>query len=203
MPDVVVYRGRGHVRAILAVVIVAATLGGGVAYGLDGRGPLADPLVELGLAEAPPVRIPSTWEPIGSSEAGFVAAVPQGVEPLDAPFVGGSAQVGENAAVTAFATDFGLGPDGMAPYRSAEGLRELADRFADLLAFGEQVVYNELVPAEGWAVDTVYVKGEDTTRARFHLARGRLHLLITSGPDSATAVLDEAHRRLLAGFRLD
>lgn len=205
MPEHVQYRGRrtGGRRKLVVVFLVLALLAVGVVVGLDGRGPLAGPLVDAGLAEPPAVRIPAAWVRVSSDEGGFRAALPRGAEPLGDGLVGYTTSVGEGAALTVFSTDFDLGP-AMEQYRSADGLAELVDRFSATFALGDEIVRRDVRSAEGWSTDAVFVAaGEVTTRARFHLARDRFHVLTTSGPDSAMDELDEAHPKMLSEFQLD
>jgi len=205
MPERVQYRVRrkGGRRTAVVALAVLALLAGGVLAGLDGRGPLAGPMVEAGVASPPAVRIPAAWVGVTSEEGGFRAALPQGAQPLGEGLVGYSTAVGERAALTVFSTDFDLGP-GMAQYRSAAGLDELVERFSVAFALGHELVRRDVRAAEGWATDAVFVTDDGvTTRARFHLARDRFHVLTTSGPDAAMGPLDEAHPRMLSEFRLD
>lgn len=206
MPAHVQYRERGRRgrRNLVVALVALVLLSAGVVFGLDGRGPLAGPMVEAGLAEPPAVRIPSSWVEVTSEAGRFRAALPHGAEPLDEGLAGYSTRVGEGAALTVFSTDFDLGPVGMEPYRSTDGVDELVDRLSVTFGLGDEVVRREVRAAEGWATDAVYVTDDGvTTRARFHLARDRLHVLTTTGPDSAMDELDEAHPRMLSEFRLE
>lgn len=206
MPEHVQYRNRRRggrrtlVMALAALVLLVAV----VVVGLDGRGPLAGPMVEAGLAEPPAVRIPTHWVGVSSDEGGFRAALPQGAEALGEGLAGYSTPVGDRAALTVFSTDFDLGPAGMEPYRSSAGVDELVDRYTATFGLGDEMVRREARAAEGWATDAVYVTDDGvTTRARFHLARDRFYVLTTSGPDSAMDQLDGAHPRMLSEFRLE
>lgn len=206
MPEHLEYRQRrSGRRGRLAVALVAlGALVAGVVVGLDGRGPFAEPLVSAGLIAPPAVRIPSSWVEVSPDGGGFVAALPQGAKPLGEDLVGYTVPVGERAALTVFSTDFDLGPSGMAAYGSAGGLDELIDRFTAVVGVGEEIVRREVRAAEGWASDAVYVSDDGvTTRARFHLARGRFHGVVTAGPDEAMDQLDAVHPQLLSEFRLE
>lgn len=204
MPDRVQYRRphRPSAAKVLSAVAAVALLAAGVVVGLDGRGPLAEPMVRVGLAEEPTVRIPSTWVEVGSDDQGFVAALPAGADELGGEVVGYSTPVGADAAVSVLSTDAGLDAAALAARRSASGLDGLIDRVAATFSLGEELVRRDAPVAEGWAVDAVYVGDGTTTRVRFHLARDRLHVLATAGPDTAMDVLDGAHRTLLEQFRL-
>ncbi len=206
MPEHVQYRerGRGGRRNLVVALLALVLLSAGVVTGLDGRGPLAGPMVDAGFAEPPAVRIPAEWVGVSSDEGRFRAALPHGAEPLGEGLTGFSTRVGDGAALTVFSTDFDLGPAGMEPYRSTAGVDELVDRIGVTFGLGDEVVRREVRAAEGWATDAVYVTDDGvTTRARFHLARDRLHVLTTTGPDSAMDQLDEVHPRMLSEFRLE
>jgi hypothetical protein len=219
MPEQVRFRSRDGrrraVRAVAALAVVGAVVGGLVLLGVRGDGPLAEPLVSWGLVEPPLVELPEVWTLEHSASGSFRVVVPAGAENLDAPFdpadpskgafAGYAAPLGAEGNLLVIATDFGRGAEAMRAADSDAAFSELVTGFANLFSMGEASVVRPVPVADGRAADAVFVDEDagTTARARFHLGNGRFHAIVTSGPDAGAHELDEAHRRAVEGFHLE
>jgi hypothetical protein len=213
-PSEVRYRGRSSSgvsgRTVALVVVVLGVVGVLGAMALRGDGPLASMAVDLGLADPPAVVVPENWSTLTSTEGKFSVELPAGAVAHDAPvdpaapelgqMVGFRVPLGERGEMLALWTDFGLGPDRLRDIDDA-AFGAVVDQLIARSRLGEETVRRDGIVNTGRAVDSVLADGEDsTTRARFQLVGGRLHVLVTRGAEEGARDLDAAHQRLIAGF---
>lgn len=208
------YRGAGLSRELVrTLAILALALGALGVFGsmaLRGEGPLASTAVSLGLADPPDVEVPSAWSRTTVDEAAFDAELPVGSTEYERSVVAGAddlgvyrgrrVALGDAGEMLVMSTD--LGPAN-ARLRLADeaAFESIVDEVIARGDIGDEAVRRDVVVGTGRAVDSVLVEGHDSTaRVRFVHAGGRLHLLVTRGPDNATRLLDDAHARLIAGF---
>jgi len=201
---------RVAVRSIVALVVVAVLTGLG-AMAMRGEGPLASTFVSLGLADPPPVVVPSAWTRVTSTEGRFSAELPVGAversEPVDpadparGTYHGFEVELGDEGGIAVLSTDLGRDLDGL----DDAGFDLLVDRFLLEEELGVETVRRDVLVGVGRAKDSVVAapEGERASRIRFLLAGGRLHVLATHGPDEYSRKLDEAHARLIAGYAPD
>jgi hypothetical protein len=213
-PADVRYRGRSSsglpartVALLVVAVVVVGVLG---ALAVRGDGPFASAAIDLGLADAPAVVVPDAWSTLTSTEGKFRADLPAGavehkapVDPTDpvlGQMIGFRVPLGEGGEMLALWTDFGLGDDRLGRIDDAQ-LGAVVDQVILRADLGEETVRRDGIVDTGRAFDSVLANGDDaTTRVRFQLVGGRLHLLITRGVEDGARALNEAHARLIAGF---
>jgi hypothetical protein len=213
MPDVIRYRQpRVWVtpRTFLLLVPVAAIVVAVLAW--LGHGPLATQFEDWGIARTPPGELPAQWTPVVDKAGRFEASLPVGATdvfeyldpaaPANGGLLGKRFETASGISLESVWTDFALPPEAVeAAAATPAGLQELADRYAAVRLSGDRTVVRDAMVGEGRAIDTVYVDGDrGTTRARFVVVDGRLHALVTSGPDELSPELDAAHRRLLSSL---
>ena len=212
------YRTRsGAGRRVM--VVVALVLGGFavlVALALRGQGPLAEQVVDVGLVGAPVVSVPGAWVTASSERGGFSAAMPAGVQRLEAPFDPADPTAG---ALHGYRTQLGEGGSTLVDGGELGGRPELVRSATDdpaafsalvdwmvasmSTATATETVRRDVPVGNGRAVDLVVVDEAEgvTTRARYHLAGGHLLGVVTSGLDEGADRLDEVHARVLDSFR--
>jgi len=212
MPEEIRYRQPrvwATPRTLLLVVPVVAVIVAALAW--LGHGPLAGPFADWGIARTPPGVLPTEWVPVEDLAGRFEVSMPVGssdvfeyldpAAPTGGGLVGMRFETASGVLVESVWTDFALPPETLAAAANPAGLQELADRYAAVRLSGDRTVAREVVVPEGNAIDTVYVDGErGTSRVRFVLVDGRLHALVTAGPDELSPELDAAHQRLLASL---
>lgn len=203
------------------VVVVALVLGGLVVLvvlALRGQGPIADDLVDAGLIGAPVVSVPGAWVTASSERGGFSAAMPAGLQRLEAPFDpadptagalhGYRTQLGEGGSTQVVGWDLAGRPELV---RSATddpaAFSALVDWMVASMAAGTptatETVRRDVPVGNGRAVDLVVVDEAAgvTTRARYHLVGNDLLAVVTTGLDEGADRLDEVHARVLDSFR--
>lgn len=211
--------GRGRRVAgwmvVLGVLVTAAVVLGAMA--VRHQGPFADLAVDAGLIAPPLVDVPDRWA-LRESEAGrFEVVMPAGATPLDepvdpaAPAAGGTfgfeSSLGEGGSTAVVSTDMGQAAN-LAVMDDPVGFDALVDLVSSVVvqssASGTETVRRPVQVANGRAVDVVVVDDTEaiTTRARYVLAGGRLHAIITTGADEGAAALDEVHARVLDTFEI-
>ena len=197
-------------RTWALLIVVVGGLGALGFLAMRGDGPLASVAVDLRLADPPAVVVPEQWVTLTSTDGKFGAELPAGAVEYDAPvdaaapdlgqLRGFRVPLGERGEMLAVWTDFGLG---------AERLRNIDDPSFNAVVdevivrarLGEETVRRAGLVSTGRAVDSVLANGEhSTTRVRFQLVGGRLHLLITRGAEDGARELNEAHARLIESF---
>ena len=197
-------------RAIALLVVVLGAVGVLVVMALRGDGPLASVAVDLGLADPPAVVVPEQWVTLHSTDGNFGVEIPSGAKEHEAPvdaaapdlgqLRGFRVELGERGEMLALWTDFGLGGDRLRHIDDAS-FNAVVDEVIVRARLGEETVRRDGIVAAGRAVDSVLANGEDsTTRIRFQLVEGRLHLLMTRGSEDGARQLNEAHARLIEGF---
>lgn len=194
--DAPVRTGRWRRPVVVALVVVAAA-GALVVAGARDRGPLAVPLQELGLVEAPVVRVPGSWVAVSGQGGSWTAQLPAGARPVQESTAAGPA--------TGFRT--GVGRDAELAVLAAPmtgGFQESVRQLVEAGGLGEPTVLREVPDATGAEVlDAVLVLDDRiTTRARFVGRDGTFHALLTSGPDGGADALDRAHARLVESFSI-
>lgn len=220
MPTAVTYRtprGRRGGRGVVALVLLG--LAGGcvlVALALRGDGPLASPMIEIGLIEAPVVSVPGAWTAVSSELGGFRSAMPAGAQRIEAPLDpanpgagtlhGYETRLGEGGSTKVIGMDLGPQPDLVrAAAADAAAFSTLVDWTVAWSSGGDVVetVRREVPVGNGRAVDLVAVDESRgvTTRARYHLVGSRLLSVVTTGLDEGADRLDEVHSKVLESFR--
>ena len=208
------YRGSARSgvsgRTVVLLVMVLGALGVLGFLAMRGDGPLASVAVDLGLADPPAVVIPDDWATLTSTDGRFGVELPAGAVEHDAPvdptspdlgqLLGFRVPLGERGEMLALWTDFGLGVERLRNIDDAS-FNAVVDEVIVRARLGEETVRRDGIVSTGRAVDSVLANGDDsTTRVRFQLVGGHLHLLVTRGAEDGARELNEAHARLIESF---
>lgn len=220
LPETVRYRipggRRRAVKSVVWLVVIAAAIVALAVMALRGEGPIAEAAVEAGLVAPPVVSVPSSWQSVAPEETGFRVSVPAGAASADgisaglgpqaAGMVGVASELGQGGSTTVVSDGPERAPAEIAALDDPAAFGALVDSMAGALAAGTptsagiETMRRQVPVGNGRAVDVVVVDevAAVTTRARFLLADGRVHVVVTTGMDEGQRRLDEVHARVIS-----
>lgn len=196
---------KGVVICVLICILVGALASAG------GYGPLAPKFAAWNLTFHSPEAFPQDWQHLDDLSTVFEVDLPGGSkslfeqldpdDPTQGGIVGKTVTTVDGAQMQVAWSNFGVSPESLATFNSAEGIQDLLGRYAAARVPGRMTISRPVLLPIGQAVDGVFVNNDVTTRVRLVMTPREAFILSTSGADSDALALDAAHQRLLESFR--